>query len=79
MDLGYAVVSNGWDFGASGFDSMKISVPVATNSRESITGPSYEYIVHDNPTTLTHELAFPAATNSKSLATLTVRERAGNG
>ena len=75
MNLGYTVVSNGWDFGASGFNSMKISVPVATNSEEPITGPSYEYIVYDNPTTLTHELSFPAATSSKSQATLTVRER----
>lgn len=75
MNLGYTLVSNGWDFGASGFNSMKISVPVATNGEEPITGPSYEYIVYDNPTTLTHELAFPAATSSKSQATLTVRER----
>ena len=27
MNLGYTIVSNGWDFGASGFDSMKIAVP----------------------------------------------------
>ena len=27
MSLGYTIVSNGWDFGASGFDSMKISIP----------------------------------------------------
>jgi hypothetical protein len=25
MNLGYTIVSNGWDFGASGFDSMKIT------------------------------------------------------
>jgi len=28
MNLGYSIVSMGWDFGATGFDSMKISVPV---------------------------------------------------
>jgi hypothetical protein len=39
MNLGYTVVSNGWDFGASGFNSMKITVPVATNGGATITGP----------------------------------------
>ena len=51
MELGYTVVSNGWDWGATGFDSMKISVPVASNGGETITGPSYEYISFDNGTT----------------------------
>ena len=51
MSLGYTIVSMGWDFGATGFDSMKISVPVATNPGGSpITGRSYEYIVFDNAT-----------------------------
>jgi hypothetical protein len=75
MNLGYTVVSNGWDFGASGFDSMKITVPVATNGGATITGPSYEYIVFDNSTTFTSELAYAAASTDKSRATLTVRAR----
>jgi hypothetical protein len=75
MNLGYTVVSNGWDFGASGFDSMKINVPVATNGGATITGPSYEYIVFDNSTTLTSGLAYAAATTDKSQAALTVRAR----
>ena len=75
MDLGYTVVSNGWDFGASGFNSMKITVPVATNGGKTITGLSYEYIVFDNSTTLTSELAYPAASTDKSQAKLTVRQR----
>ena len=75
MDLGYTVASNGWDWGAGGFDSMKISVPVARKGEETITGPSYEYITFDNSTTLTSELAFPAATLDKSQAELTVRAR----
>ena len=43
MNLGYAVVGNGWDFGAtSDDDGMTISVPVAKNpDGSSITGPSY--------------------------------------
>jgi len=53
MELGYTMVSNGWDFGASGFDSMKITVPVATNDGATIIGPSYEYIVFDNNKSLT--------------------------
>ena len=75
MERGYTVVSNGWDWGARGFDSMKISVPVASNLGESITGPSYEYISFDNSATLTCEPAFPAATSDKSQATLTAREQ----
>ena len=75
MDLGYTVVSNGWDWGAGGFDSMKITVPVARKGEKTITGPSYEYITFDNSTTLTSELAFPAATLDKSQAELTVRAR----
>jgi len=75
MNQGYAIAANGWDFGASGFDSMKITVPVATNGGAIITGPSYEYIVFDNSTTLTSTLAYPAATTDKTQATLTVRAR----
>ena len=52
---------------------MKISVPVASNGGETITGPSYEYISFDNGTTLSSELAFPAATLDKSQAKLAVR------
>jgi Alpha/beta hydrolase domain len=76
MNLGYSIVSMGWDFGATGFDSMKISVPVASNPDGSaITGPSYEYLVFDNATTLTSTLTYPAASLDKSQATLTVRAR----
>ncbi len=76
MNLGYTIASNGWDFGASGFDSMKITVPPARNPDGStITGPSYEYINFDNATTMQSTLAYPAATLDKSQATLTVRAR----
>jgi hypothetical protein len=73
MNLGYTIASNGWDFGATGFDNMKISVPTATNGGAPITGPSYEYIVFDNATTMTSTLTYPAATLDKSGARLTVR------
>jgi hypothetical protein len=76
MNLGYTIVSMGWDFGATGFDSMKISVPMASNPDGSaITGPSYEYIVFDNATAMQSALTYPAATLDKSQATLTVRQR----
>lgn len=74
MSQGYSVVSNGWDISATGYHSMKISVPVATDNGAAITGPSYEYIVFDNDATLESDLAYPAATLDKSQARLTVRE-----
>lgn len=75
MKLGYTVVGNGWDSVASGFDSMKIMVPIATNAGVTITGPSYEYIVFDNKPDSTKMLTYTAATPEKSQATLTVRAR----
>jgi hypothetical protein len=77
MNLGYSVVGNGWDFGAtSEDDGMTISVPVARNpDGSSITGPSYEYINFDDAGSVRYELAYPAATLDKSKATLTVRAR----
>jgi len=75
MNLGYSVVSNGWDCGSTGYDSMKITVPVATHDGTPITGPSYEYIAHDNGSTMTSALEYPAATTEKSQASLTVRGR----
>jgi len=76
MNLGYTVVGHGWDFGATGFDSMKIAVPGATfPGGVPITGPSYEYIVFDNATSSTSTLSYPAATLDQSQAKLTVRAR----
>lgn len=74
MSLGYTIVSNGWDVGAIGTDAIKVKVPTAANPDGSaITGPSYEYIVFDNATSLTYRLSYPAATLGKSQARLTVR------
>ena len=77
MNLGYTIVGNGWDFGASGGDDgMTIQVPVARNrDGSSITGPSYEYINFDDDKRVRYELTYPAATRDKSKATLTVRAR----
>ena len=64
MNLGYSVVGNGWDFGAtSDDDGMTISVPVAKNPNgSSITGPSYEYINFDDGKSVKYDLTYPAAT-----------------
>ena len=74
FDMGYAVVGNGWDISATGHDAMTINVPVATKNGDTITGPSYEYIVFDNETTLVSDLAYAAATLDQSQARLTVKE-----
>jgi hypothetical protein len=75
MDLGYTVVANGWDFGATR-EGFTISVPVARNpDGSSITGPSYEYINFDDAKSVRYELTYPAATLDTSKATLTVRAR----
>jgi hypothetical protein len=71
MREGYAIVANGWDFGAAGTANMKISVPKLTG----LPGPSYEYINFDNATSTSFTLTFPAATLDKSMAKLTVRAR----
>ena len=80
MSLGYTVVGNGWDVGATGFDDMKIMVPVAKNpDGSSIPGPSYEYLVNDSTNAaqrMTFPLTYPAANPAdQGEATLTVRMR----
>src|SRR6202795_487379 len=59
MKQGYTIAWNGWGISTTpGGDRLLITVPVATNSGATITGPSYEYIVFDNSTTLTSTLAY---------------------
>lgn len=71
MRHGFSIAGNGWDYGATGTPSLKISVPKLTGR----PGPSYEYIVIDNPNGTSFALTFPAANTTKSLAKLTVRAR----
>jgi Alpha/beta hydrolase domain len=77
MNLGYSIVGNGWDFGASSEDDgLTISVPIAKNpDGSSITGPSYEYINFDDSKNVRYRLTYPAATLDKLKARLTVRVR----
>ncbi len=77
MNRGYTLVWNGWDPSAAPVNNnLTITVPLVKNPDGSpITGPSYEYIVYDNATSLAHTLAYPAATLNKTMATLTVRDR----
>ena len=73
MERGYTLVWSGWEaLVQEGNDRLTLTVPVATNDGETITGPSYEYINFDNATTETYTLAFPAATLDKGRASLTV-------
>lgn len=81
MHLGYSLVWNGWDPGATvGGDRLTINVgPALKNPNGSdITGPSYEYIVNDNanPTArMSAALTYPAANAAdKASATLTVKQ-----
>lgn len=76
MNQGYTLVWNGWDPSAApGNNNLTIRVPTAKNpDGSSITGSSYEYIVYDNVTSMSHALAYPAATLNKAQATLTIRE-----
>lgn len=77
MDLGYVIVANGWDFGATADNGgLTIAVPVAKNpDGAAITGPSYEYIVFDNATSQQYGLTYPAHTLDRAKARLIVRER----
>ena len=77
MNQGYTIVWNGWDPSAAPTNNnLTINVPIAkTPDGSAITGPSYEYIVYDNATSVSYPLAYPAATLNKAQATLTVRDR----
>ena len=79
MNQGYSLAWNGWDISAPPAtplnNNLNITVPVATYPDGStITGPSYEYIVFDNATTMSSALAYPAASLDKSEARLTVKQ-----
>lgn len=80
MNLGYSVVGNGWDFGATSEDArLTISLPIAKSpDGSSLTGRSYEYINFNNAKSARYTLAYPTATLEKSEATLTVRVRLGD-
>ncbi len=76
MNKGYTLVWNGWDPSvAAANNNLTISVPVAVQPDGSpVTGPSYEYIVFDNSTSLTYSLSYPASSTYQKQATLTVRD-----
>ncbi|HEY6901107.1 MAG TPA: alpha/beta hydrolase domain-containing protein, partial [Puia sp.] len=80
LNQGYILTWCGWDISVTaGNNKLTITVPVAKNPDGStITGPSYEYISVDNERTLSHELAYAAATLDKSKARLTRRMHLGD-
>ena len=76
MNQGYALAWSGWDpTAAPGSSRLTIQVPVAHNpDGSSITGPSYEYLVFDNATTVQAGITYSASSLDTTLARLTVRE-----
>jgi hypothetical protein len=76
MNQGYALAWNGWDpTAAPGNSRLTIHVPVAHSADgTSITGPSYEYLVFDNATTVQAAITYTANSVDTSLARLTVRQ-----
>jgi len=76
MNQGYALAWNGWDpTAAVGNNRLTIQVPGARNADgTSITGPSYEYLVFDNATTVQAAITYTANSLDTSQARLTVRQ-----
>ena len=76
MNQGYALAWSGWDPTAAAVGNrLTIQVPVAHNADGStITGPSYEYLVFDNATTVPAAITYPTNSFDTSKARLTVRQ-----
>ena len=78
MNQGYTLVWSGWDqepFAPNATDTLKLSGPIARNpDGSSITGPAYEYIVFDNPTSTAFTTYYNTASTDTAKATLTRRQ-----
>jgi Alpha/beta hydrolase domain len=76
MRQGYVLLGTGWQTAVPPGNLFHITVPVAKNPDGStITGPATEELVVDkNATPATLRLTYPAASDDKSKATLTVRK-----
>ncbi|CAF4140270.1 unnamed protein product [Adineta steineri] len=78
MNQGYAIAWCGWDPSVSPTgnpDLLRIYLPNATNpDGSSITGPGYEYIVFDNPTTISYITSYSTNSTDTTKAKLTVKD-----
>ncbi|UJR07270.1 hypothetical protein I4U23_011558 [Adineta vaga] len=78
MKQGYTIAWCGWDPSVPSTgspDLLRIYLPIATNSDgTSITGPSYEYIVFDNPTTISYTTSYRTVSTDTTKAKLTVKD-----
>jgi hypothetical protein len=76
MRQGYVLLGTGWQTAVPPGNLFRITVPVARNPDGSpITGPATEELVVDkNATPATMRLTYPAASDDKSKASLTVRK-----
>ena len=77
MNQGYTMAWSGWDpeVASTGSpDLLRIYLPAATNvNGSSITGPSYEHIVFDNPTITSYRTSYNTYSMDTTKATLTMR------
>jgi Alpha/beta hydrolase domain len=76
MRQGYVLLGTGWQTAVPPGNLFHITVPAAKNpDGSSITGPATEELVVDkNATPATMRLTYPAASDDKSKASLTVRK-----
>ncbi len=77
MNQGYSMAWSGWYPGIAPTASpnlLRINLPTATNTNgSSITGPSYEYIVFDNPSSTSYTTTYNTTNMDTIKATLTMR------
>jgi hypothetical protein len=82
MNEGYSILESGWDITVAQNDpngGFGVTVPVATKGGKPITGPATEeFDIDSNATSATESLTYPAATDNKSQASLTVRANFGD-
>jgi hypothetical protein len=74
-NMGYTMVWTGWESTVSrSNNSMGVTTPVAVNADGStITGPVYEYLETDSPTTASMTTTYTTNSTDTTMATLTVK------
>ncbi|UJR11467.1 hypothetical protein I4U23_015646 [Adineta vaga] len=77
LKQGYTIVWSGWDPSVSRTDDpnlLRINLPIARNiDGTSITGPVYEYIVFDNPTSTFYTTSYNTNSTNTNVATLSMK------
>ena len=77
LNQGYTIAWSGWDpevTTTGDRDLLRIFLPTTTNSdNSSITGPSYEYIVFDYPSSTSYTTAYNTSSTDATRTTLTMK------